>query len=648
MTMLDRMRRHKGWLKWFLALVAVALCLYLVPDFLSNGTNTSTVGATANEVIADVGGRAVTVRDFDLRYQSQLEQYRTQFGGSVNESLLRQLGIEQQVLRQLIDEQVTAIEAERQGIRVSNEELATQIVALPLFQENGQFIGDQQYRQVLQSLNPPLTVSQFEEDFRRGIALDRLRSALTDWVGVSDEELEREYKERNEKVELQVVALTPDRFRDKVTVTDADVAAHFDARKEDYRVGEARKIRYFLMDRELARLKVTVTPNEIQRDYNDNMERYHTPEQIRASHILFETEGKNEADVRVKAEAVLKQVKGGADFAALAKQLSEDEGSKASGGDLNYFSRGRMVPEFDAVAFSMQPGQTSDLVKSQFGFHIIRVTERKPEETRPLEQVRPEIQERIASQKTARMLADQAGRLSSDVKTAADLDRGAAEAGAKVETSDFFTRQDPIPGLGVAPQAADAAFRLNDTTEIAGPVDTPRGVVFLAMAEKRDPYIPKLDDVRDRVREDLIRARAGELARQRGQEIAEALGRARDFAAAAKTLGLEAKDTTLIPRGSPIPDVGASPEIDKVAFSLQAGAVSGPITANDITAIVKVKQRDEATAEELTKDRERFRAELLNEKREKFFSAYMAKARDRTRVEVNNDVMRRALNARGL
>jgi peptidyl-prolyl cis-trans isomerase D len=644
--MLDRMRRHKGWLKWFLALVAVAMCLYLIPDFMSGSTSSPT---SSGDVLAEVGGRKITVRDFDIRYQSQLETFRRQFGGSVNSTVLKQLQIEQQVLRQLIEDQVAAIEAERLGISVSDDELAAQIMALRLFQDgNGQFVGDQEYRQILLSLNPPLTVGQFEDDYRRDLALGRLRTAVTDWMGVSEDELQREYKQRNEKVNLLVVAVTANAFRDKVTVSDADIAAHFEANKESYRIGEQRSIRYFVVDRKAARAKVTVTAAEIQRDYNDNIDLFRTPEQIRASHILFKIEGKSEAEVRTRAEGVLKQVKTGADFAALAKQHSEDEMTKAGGGDLNYFPRGQMVPEFEKAAFSMKPGETSDLVKSVHGFHIIRVMDHKPEVVRALDEVRTTIQERLAAQKTARVLSEQAGQLAADVKSAEDLDRGAARANAKVMTSGLFTRQSPVPGLGPAPQVTDAAFRLKDTQEAAGPVDTPDGPVFLALAQKREPELPKLEDVRERVRTDLITRRAADLSRQRAAEIASTLRTAKDFTAGAKGLGLEAKETMMISRGSPIPDVGADPAIDKVAFTLPVGAVSDPIPTRDGTVIVKVTERDDVTPDELAKDRESFRAELLNERRERFFNAYMLKARDKTTIEVNQEAVQRAFSDRGL
>src|SRR6185436_3888331 len=263
---------------------------------------------------------------------------------------------------------------------------------------NGRFIGEARYESLLRQQRPPLTKAQFEDRFRRSIMVERLRTALTDWMAVSDAELDREYRKRNEKVKLQVVAFTADRFRDKVTLNDADIAAYFDAHKAEYRVGEQRTVKFLLLDRDQARLKVVVPPTDIQRYYNDNIQQFQTPEQIRASHILLKTEGKDEAAVKTRAEALLAQVKGGADFAALAKKESEDEGSKATGGDLGFFGRGRMVPEFETAVFAMMPGQTSDLVRSQFGFHIIRMVEKKAGATRPIDEVRPQIQEQLAQQ----------------------------------------------------------------------------------------------------------------------------------------------------------------------------------------------------------------------------------------------------------
>ena len=638
MTMLDRMRRHRGWLKWSLGLVVVAMAVFFIPtDSMQPAT---TVGAAPNEVVADVDGHELTAGDFQQRYLSQIQAYRNQFGGSINDQLLRQLGIEQQILTQMIDEQVALIEADRNGIRVSDEELAQQIFSIPGLQESGRFIGEERYEQLLQSQNPPMTKGQFEESLRRSMVIDKLRAALTDWMAVSEPDLEREYRQRNEKVKLQVVALTADQFRSQVTVTDADVASHFESRKAEYRVGEQRKIRYLLLDRDQARQKVAVPATDVQRYYNSNIDQYQTAEQVRASHILLNTAGKDEAAVRKQAETILAQAKAGTDFAELAKKFTEDEASKATGGDLNFFGRGRMVPEFEAAAFTLEPGQISDLVKTQYGFHIIKVVEKKPAVTQTLDQVRPQIEQILTMQIADQQITDRAQQLDDRIDNPGDLDEAAGELGLMVQESGLFQRQDPVPGLGAAPQVADAAFQLADGA-VSDALASPRGPVFIAVVEKKDPYVPPLEEVKDRVREDLIRTRATDLSRQRAGAVAASLKDAKDFAAAAKAQGLEAKETQLVGRESALPDIGVSPEVDKVAFVLPAGGVSDPVQTADGTVIVRVMERDPVTPEEFRIARERFRAELLNERRGQFFTAYMTKAKTRMSIEVRNDVVRR-------
>jgi len=642
MTMLDRMRRHKNWLKWSLAIVVLTFVLLYIPDFVQ--TTPTGTGAGAREVVAEINGRSVTAGDFQQRYLSQVQAYRQQFGGSLNDQLLRQLGVDQQILSQMIDEQVGLIEAEQNGISVSDDELAQQIFTIPGLQENGRFIGEQRYEQLLLSQNPPMTKTQFEESLRRSMVLDKLRAALTDWMAVSDSDVQREYNQRNEKVKLQVVALTEAKFRSSVTVTDADIASHFEAHKAEYRIGEQRKIKYVLLDRDAARLKIVVPPSDIQRYYNDNIQQYQTPEQVKASHILLKTEGKDEAAVRKQAETVLKEVKSGGDFAALAKKYSEDEGSKATGGDLDYFGRGRMVPEFENVAFTLPPGQVSDLVKSQFGFHIIKVIDKRPGSTRPLDEVRAQIQDQLSLQLADQRISDQAAQFASRIKDMADLEPIARELQVMVQESGYFQRGDPVPGLGAAPQVASTAFTLQGTAASA-PLGTARGPVFIAVSERKDPYVPMLDEVKERVREDLIKSKATEASRERANAIAAALKSSKDFSAAAKAQGLEAKDTQLVPRGSAIPDVGVSPEVDRVAFTLPAGSVSDPIQTTDGTVIVRVVERDDVTPDEVRQGQEAFRAELLNERRSRFFAAYMGKAREKMKVEIKSDVLRRVLAA---
>jgi len=643
MTMLDRMRRHKGWLKWSLALVVLAFIVFYIPSFLDDPTAVGVgVGAAPGEVIADVEGRTVNVAQFRQRYNAQIQAYRSAYGGQINDQLLRQLGIERQIIQQMIDEQAALLEAERHGIEVSDEELAQQIFAIPGLQENGRFIGEQRYELILRGQG--MTKATFEDNLRRSMMIDKLRAALTDWMTVSDGEVDREFRLRNERVRLQVVALTAEAFRNQVTVSDADVAAYFDSHQETYRIGEQRKVRMLLLDRDQAQKRVVIPVTEAQRFYNNNINLYQTPEQIRASHILLNLADKDEASVRKQAESILQQVKAGADFAELAKKFSEDPGTRDNGGDLDYFSRGRMVPDFEMAAFALQPGQVSDLVRTQFGLHIIKLVDKRPAVTRAFEEVQPQIEEQLRAQRAGEQLTARAAELANRIDDPSDLDTVGRESGFTVTESDFFSRQDAIPGLGVAPQVAAAAFELQDG-QVSAAIESPRGPVFITLAGRRDPHVPTLDQVRDRVRDDVIRERATELSRQRAGRIAVALRSAADFAAAAKAQGFPAQETQLIPRGSPFPDVGVNADVDKAAFSLPAGGVSEPITTADATVIVRVVERDEVTPQELVQGKEPFREQLLADRRDRFFAAYMARAKERMDIEIRQDVVQRMLAA---
>jgi parvulin-like peptidyl-prolyl isomerase len=210
--------------------------------------------------------------------------------------------------------------------------------------------------------------------------------------------------------------------------------------------------------------------------------------------------------------------------------------------------------------------------------------------------------------------------------------------------SGFFGKDEPIPGIGAAPQVAASAFQLKDG-EVGKGLQSPRGPMFITVTGKRDPYVPKLDEVKDKVRDDVIKIRAAELSKQKAAEIAVALRSAKDFAAAAKAQGLEAKDTQLIARGSALPDIGASPEVDKVAFGLPAGSTSDPIATANGTVIVRVAERADVTPDALKLAKDTFRTQLLAERRDRFFASYMAKAKLGMKIQVNNDVVRRVLGA---
>src|SRR5262245_16334089 len=637
MTMLDRMRRHMSWLKWSLGLVVLAFVIFYIPDFLrGNGADAS------GETIARIDGQDITANEFRRTYQAQLQAYRSAYGGQMSEQLLKQLGVEQQILQQMVDERAAIAEAERLDIDVSDEEVRQRIFSLPAFQENGAFIGEQRYTQLLRMQRPPMSPSEFEDSVRRSLRVDKLRSALTGWLSVSEKELEQEYRRRNDKVKLAVVSFTADSFRPQVTASDAEISTYFDAHKNDFRIPEKRKIRYVLVDVDAMRAKVNIPAAEIERAYNNNIEQYTTPAQVRASHILLKTEGKEDAAVKAKAEELLKQAKAGSDFAELAKKNSEDEASAKNGGDLDYFGRGRMVPEFDQAVFAMQAGQISDLVKTQYGYHIIKLVDKKVATTRTLAEVRQQITDQLAYERAQAQASDLATNMEKQVSRPADLDRVAKANGLTVSESGFFARDEPIMGLGPAPEVTNRAFEMN-VGDVSAALRASRGFVFETLLQRQDPYVPKIDEVKERVRDEVVKNKARDASKQKAAEIAARLKGSADFEKAAKAAGVEAKTTELIARDSPIPDLGVAPAVEDAAFRLPVGEVSDAIATDNGTAVIKVVEKKEVTPDEWKTAKDRFREDLLTDRRNRFFGSYMVKAKQRMKIEVNRETLQRTI-----
>ena len=636
MTMLDRMRRHRHWLKWSLALVVVAFVLLYIPDFLDTG---ATGGPAATDVVAEVEGEAITVAEFRRTYTQQLQAFRNMYGGQLDERTLRRLGLEQRILQQLVDERVALAEAARRGLRVTDAELRARILSMPAFQENGRFIGDERYRRLLRLQRPPLRPDEFEAQLRRSLTIEKLRAALTSWITVSDEEVDAEFRRRNEKVKLEFVALPAASFRAGLEPSDDEIRRYFDAHREEFRIPEKRRVKYVLIDIQSLRAKVPVSEADLRRAYEENLDQYSTPEQVKASHILLKTgEGAAEEAVRRQAEALVAKIRAGADFAELARRHSQDEATAKNGGDLGFFGRGAMVREFEEAAFSMAAGQVSDPVKTAYGYHIIKVVEKREASTRPFAEVRAQIEDQLRWERAERQAERLAEEVAAEIDDAGDLERVGRARGLTVGESGFFERDEPISGIGFAPEAAARAFEL-EPNRPSEPIRTAQGYVLLVVTGRQESRVPKLEEVRARVREALVNRQALERARQRAAELRPAL-RSRGFAEAAKTAGLQVRTTDLVPRGSPLPDVGVSDAVDEVVFRLPAGAVSDPIVAGDHVVVARVVERRDVTAAELAAGRAALAQQMLAERRERFFSAYMARARQRMDIRIARDRLR--------
>ncbi|MFO7301952.1 MAG: peptidyl-prolyl cis-trans isomerase [Acidobacteriota bacterium] len=633
MTMLDRMRRHRTWLKWSLAFVCATFVLLYVPQFLDpTGTG---AGVGARDAIATVEGRRIPASTYQQVYTQQLAQLRQAYG-QMTDDLARQLGFPQRVIQQLISQEAQLVEAERLGITVTDGELRERLIRLPAFQENGVFIGNARYTQLLASARPPIRPAEFEEDLRRSLIAEKLQNLVAGWILVSDEEVEDAYRREHERVKLDLAIFNAEQFTSGITPTEAEIQAEYEANGDAYRVEEKRRVRYLAIDAATLRSSVNVTADEVEQRYRANVSAFSTPEQTRASHILFTVgEGENEDEVRERAEAVLARVLNGEDFEALAREFSADP-SSANGGDLGFNPRGAMVPEFDAVVWSLEPGQTHDeLVRTQFGYHIVRVTERQPATTRSLDEVRPQLEDQIRTEKARAEATRLAEELEREISSPADLERVAQARGLTLGDSGLFGRNEPLSGLGFVPVVAAEAFRL-EQDQVSTALTTPQGYAFITVAEIRPAHLPALEEVRGQVREAVVRRKAVEAARARAATVASGSG---NFAAAARAAGAAVRSTDFITRGAALPDLGVSSRIDEAVFGLQVGQRTEPIAVDSTIVVAQVTDRQDIVPEGLESQRETLRAQLTAQRRAEFFSAYMTRAMEQMDISYNEQVL---------
>ena len=636
--MLDRMRRHKGWLKWSLALVVIAFVFLYVPGFMDQ-----TGGAgLPSDVIARVGDKEIALLDFQQIYTRQLQAYRLESGGEISEEMLRSLGIDRQILQQMIDGHAALAEAERLGIEVSDAEVRQRILTLPAFQIDGRFIGEASYRQLLQQQRPPISPGQFEEEIRNEILVDRLQTAVTGWMRVSDAEVAGEHRRRNERIRVDVVAFRAADFRDEVEATDDDVALLFAEESGNYEIAEKRRLRFLLVDQTAIFDSLTLTEDEVRLYYDANLPQYQTPGQVRASHILLRVDGDDDEPVAARAAALAAEARGGADFAELAREHSEDETNAESGGDLGSFGRGRMVPEFENAAFAMAAGEISDPVRSPFGFHVIQVTEKQEEVTQPFAEVRGAIENVLKRERSSARATSLARAIATEATTPQDLERAASARGYELQESGFAARGEPILGLGLAQEVSAQAFAI-DPGSVAGPVPTPSGPAFVTVTDIQDPYIPELDEVREQVREDVILKKSLTLAQERAAGAAETLQTAEDFVAAAEQAELSLGSSDFVTRGSTLPEVGSSPAVEAVAFAMTPGTVSDVIQTGNAVAIVHLAERVEASAADLAQNRDTLRDELMFQRQSRFFTAYMDNVKARLAITIDLGVLEQAI-----
>jgi peptidyl-prolyl cis-trans isomerase D len=627
-----RDRKSLGYIvgAFLLGLVILAFVAFYIPDFLrATGRSQSRAGE-----VAWVEGKPITSQEFLRIYRAQEQQYRQQLGGQFSPDLMRQLGFDNLVLRQLVQNQILLLEAERQGLSVTDQEISEFIVSFPAFQSEGKFIGREAYLNFLAQRS--MSAPQFEQQMREDLLVQKLQSLVTDGVVVSDADLEEEYRRRNEKLHLEYVFVPKSEFEGQAQVTDEEARQTFDSDPKKYERPIQRKVRFITLTPQLFAASVSVSDREIERYYQQNSSRYETGEQVSASHILFKVEaGADEEAVRKKAEAVLAEAKAGADFAELARKYSEDTGSAANGGDLGLFGRNQMVPEFEAAAFALQEGQLSDLVRSTYGFHIIKLTGKQAAFVRSLDSVKDEIRNALTQEKAREKMDDAVASAAEKLRISGSVDALSAEYPVLVpQETAFFGRGDFLPQLGNSPEATKAAFE-NEVGKVSSSIRLGNGYAFVQVLEERPAGIPDFEEVKEKVKSQLKERKVMDLARAKAESLREKL-----LNEGPEKAGIELLSTESFFRGGQLPEAGRSPAVNARAFSLPTGELSAPLSADNGFVLVRVLSKTGFDDTNFSAQKKDFLDQIANEERLRVWNAFVESLTARYEVRVDWQAIR--------
>src|SRR2546427_1462223 len=598
-----------------------SMLLYLVPQ-------APTSGEVSTDTVAKVGDESVSVQDI----RKQLDQIER------NNQVPRPLeGLyAQQILQQLVFQKEIEYEAKRLGITVSDQERADRIRQyLPTAFNGGSFVGIDQYTaQVQQRFQ--LTVPVFEELIPQSLLAEKFRKLVTDGISVGPAELQDEFRYKNEKVKLDYALIKPEDLESKISPDEAEIRAAYEKNKSKYQVPERRVARYALVDVNQIRQNVQISDDILKLQYQANIRQYQVPNRVHVEHILFMTVGKPDAEVeeiKKKAEDVLKQVKKGGKFEDLAKKYSEDPGSKDKGGDLSWITQGQTVPEFEKTAFSLSPGQVSDLVKTQYGFHIIKVLEKETAHTKPFEEVKDSLRAPFLLSQADKLASDTADKLSAAIRQSnkISLDDLAKQYHLTVNETRPISATDPLLELANSQEAKDAIFRLRPE-ELSLPVRTDRGYVVLSVKSILPAHQGSLDEVRDRVITDLKRENSIESAKNKAEELTKRVKAGEKFDTAARALGLEPKTSDALARDGSIPSAASGKQLS-AAFSLKAGDVAAPLSLGQNWLVYRVAEKTEANSSDFDKQKKQLTEELLQSKRSLAFEAFQKALDNRLKQE---------------
>ena len=633
--MLKTMRKNVKSLK---PIMWIVVATFIVAIFAIWGG----AGRLGEETRADTlvnlgGGDRISSDEFFQTLRTRLESIEKQFG-DLNANLIQQLGVPQQTLEQLVSQKLLMKIAAEIGLKASDPEVRDKIKSYPAFQQNGQFIGFEEYKRVLDYNRIPL--ADFERNLRQDVIMSKVVRALTAGIFVTDDEVWQGYRKSNDTAKIEYLVAETAKSEVAGEPTETELRAHFDKDPAAYKIPEKRTGDYVVLKTEDFKKDVAVKDAEIAKYYKDNPAQFQEPEKVQVSRIWLPYTPADKEAVLAQAREAQKRAAGGGDFSALAREYSKDD-KAATGGDWGLYDwKSLSAAETEAVGKLDKDG-VSDVVEAETGAAVFKVTEKAAAVTKPLAEVSATIKGILEDQKARALVAERIQRLEKLARKERSLDFAAQKEGLKPASTGALKRGDPLGDFDGSGAVSEALFGLKEK-DISAPVFTYTGEALTELRAIEPERPAKFEEVRDEVAKALLEVRKKDLAQAR---LREAVAKIKDdWNAEAGQLKLEYKLVETHKREQYLSLVGQKPDIDALLFSQPVKQVSAPVAVDEGYAVFRVIERKEATREEFDKVKTTERETLVEEARNKFLQSYLARAREEKKVKVNYDAFLRLTN----
>ncbi|MBF0111328.1 MAG: SurA N-terminal domain-containing protein [Desulfamplus sp.] len=655
--MLRFMRENTG--SWIIKVILGLIVVVFI--FLGMGS----LGDNRADHVAMVNETPITIDEYNRSYQNTVEQIRQRFGSNLSDEMLKMFQVKKQAMDRLIEERLISAQADKLEIHISDKELQESIISIPAFKKDGAF-DLQTYRAVLTANR--LMTSTFEDMQRETLRQSKVTDMILNSVKVSNLEAREWYIQNNSEVAVDYVKFDPASFN--VNPDEAQIKEYYEKNKESYKSEPKLKVQYIGFASDDYKSKAVITPEIIESYYTSNPEEFTIPEQVEASHILIKVDenASDEADEAAKKEAeeLYKRAVAGEDFAELAKEYSQDPSAKDNSGYLGKFAKNRMVKPFEDKAFSMEPGDISEPVKTQFGWHIIQVKSRTQELKQTLEEVSTTIKEKLLLEESKNLAYSAAGEAFDAIVDGDSLEQAALLLGQKVFEVGPFTTQGPdkLPDSAKSAAGADGTDAQKDAfpkaqefamsafslplNEVSDVLEVGNIYYIIKPIEKHEPELLSFDDAKDKV----VVALKSELQDQESKKAAEtflesiksgesgASGETDDatkFVNASKDKGFELKSTQLFKKDGNIADIGREPEIAAAAFKLSETnrLVSEVIKASNSSYYVIAFKEKKIPGEDLIAENlDSVKKQLISTKQGAVYKAWIEELKAQSKIEI--------------